>query len=286
MSVSVALIDFPRLQEQIASRLLAEYSAEVHCVNHREAAARLDTYDLALYFWPDSATDAAERLRQLRPQDSAAGVPLVIVTSESGKGIVERALPAGTVADILVTPLQPHLVSRKLAALLGMRKDPPAGQLDVQYINPFLEATAETFRQMAGMECVRTGVTVRVDGSTKGFISGTMGLSGPAEGFVALTFEDSLARKIVCRMLQVQPGEETEDDIRDAVGELMNMIAGRAKAELVNTEHSFQLSLPTTIVGGPHTVGKVRGVPVVVISFAIAESDRFEIMVCLIPRRK
>jgi chemotaxis protein CheX len=286
MSVSVALIDFPRLQEQIASRLLAEYDADVHRVSHSEAAARLDTYNLALYYWPDTANDAAERVQRLRANTTAPAVPLVIVTSESGKRIVEKVLPPGVAADILVTPLEPHVVSRKLAVLLGFRKEPIAAELDLHHINPFIEATVETIRQMAGMDCVCTGVTARVDGSTRGFISGTMGLSGSAEGFVALTFDDALARKIVCRMLQVQPGEETEDDIRDAVGELMNMIAGRAKAELINTDHSFHLSLPTAIVGGPHTVGKIRGVPVVVIAFTAGESDRFELMVCLIPRRK
>jgi chemotaxis protein CheX len=284
MSVSVALIDFPRLQEQIASRLLAEYSAEVHHVDHLEAAACLDTYNLALYFWPESSTDAAERLQQLRSKESAVHVPVVIVTSEAGKGVVEKVLPSGTAADILVTPLQPHVVSRKLAALLGIRKEQPSTRLDVQYINPFVEATLETLHQMADMDCLRNSVNLRFDGSTQGFISGTMGLSGPAEGFVALTFDDALARKVVCRMLQIQPGEESEDDIRDAVGELMNMIAGRAKAELVNTDHGFQLSLPSVIVGGPHTVGKARSMPVVVIEFVTAESEKFEVMVCLVPR--
>ena len=65
----------------------------------------------------------------------------------------------------------------------------------------------------------------------------------------------------------------------------MNMIAGHAKAELVHTDHSFFLSLPQVIVGGPHSVGQVRGVPVIVVEFE-TEGDPFELMVCLIPRRK
>lgn len=285
MSISVALIDFPRLQEQIASRLLAEYKADVQRLSHTEAAARLETFNLALYFWPDTGTDAAERIQSLHTKEADKKVPLAVVTSETGKKIAEKVLPPNTAADFLVTPLQPHIVSRQLAALLGIQKEKPSSRMDVAYINPFVEATVDTLKQMAEMECERTGLTLRTDGATKGFISGTMGLSGPAEGFVAVTFDDTLARKIVCRMLQMKSGEETEDDIRDAVGELMNVIAGQAKAQLVNTEHTFQLSLPTVIVGGPHTVGKVRGMPVVVIEFT-TEGDTFEVMVCLIPRAK
>lgn len=285
MSVSVVLIDFPRLQEQIATRLLTEFSSDVQRLNYSEAAARLDTFNLALYFWPDMGNDAVDRLQQLRSKNGEKKIPVVVVASELGKSNAEKAMNAGLAADVLITPLQPHLVSRKLGSLLGVRKDPPSTRLDVQYINPFIEATVETLKQMAGMECARTGLSVKMDGSTKGFISGTMGLSGPAEGFVAVTFKDHLARKIVCRMLQVQPGEETEDDIRDGVGELMNMIAGQAKAELVNTDHAFQLSLPTVIVGGPHSVGKVRGTPVVVVEFT-TEEEAFEVMISLVPRRK
>lgn len=285
MSVSVVLIDFPRLQEQIAMRLLTEFSSDVQRLNYSEAAARLDTFNLALYFWPDMGSDAAERLQQLRAKEENKQVPVVVVTSEIGKQNAEKALTAGMASDILITPLQPHLVSRKLGILLGVRKDPHSTRMDVHYINPFIEATVDTLKQMAHMECNRTGLSVKMDGSTKGYISGAMGLSGPAEGFVAVTFQDRLARKIVCRMLQVQPGEETEDDIRDAVGEVMSMIAGQAKAELVHTDHAFQLSLPTVIVGGPHSVGKVRGTPVVVIEFT-TEGEKFEVMICLIPRCK
>jgi len=284
MSTAVALIDFPRLQEQIASRLLAEYNVEITRLSHSEAAARLDMFNLALFFWPDACAEAAERLNQLRSKEEAKKVPVVLVTSEMGKRNAESVLGPEMAADILVTPLQPYIVSKKLAGLLGVKKDNGTSRLNVSYINPFIEATTDTLKQMAGIECVRTGLTLRMDGNTTGFISGTMGLSGPAEGFVSVTFNDLLARTIVCRMLQVQLGEETDDDIQDGVGELMNMIAGHAKAELVHTEHSFQLSLPNVIVGGPHSVGHLRGVPVVVIEFT-AEGVPFEVMVCLIPRK-
>jgi chemotaxis protein CheX len=284
MSIEVALIDFPRLQEQIASRLLATQNVNAQRVEHTEAAARLDMFNLALFFWPDGGADAASRLSLIKSAAPASKVPIVLVTSEIGKRNAEVTLGKDH-GEILVTPLQPHIVSRKLAQLLGIQKEPVAVKMDAAYINPFIEATADTLKQMAGMECERTGIVVRTDGETKGYISGTMGLSGTAEGFVAVTFNDELARKIVCQMLQINVGEESDADIRDGVGEFMNMIAGAAKAQLANTAHSFQLSLPNVIVGGPHSVGQFRGVPVIVVEFK-ADGSPFEIMVCLIPKKK
>jgi chemotaxis protein CheX len=285
MSIEVALIDFPRLQEQITTRLLAQHNANVRRVDHNEAAARLNLFDLALFFWPDTGADAPTRLMQIRSNEEGKDVPIVLVTSESGKRNAEASLGRNSQLEFLVTPLQPQLVAIKLAHILGTTKAEPAAHLDANYVNPFISATLDTLKQMADLECERTGLTVRTEAATMGYISGTMGLSGAAEGFVAITFNDDLARQIVCRMLQMNLGEEKDEDIRDTVGELMNIIAGAAKADLVNTEHSFQLSLPTVIVGGPHSVGQIRGVPVMVIEFSTL-GGTFEVMVCLMPKKK
>ncbi|MFZ5432553.1 MAG: chemotaxis protein CheX [Calditrichota bacterium] len=284
MSIEVALIDFPRLQEQIASRLLAEHKVTTKSMSHTEAEARLGMYNLALYFWPDKAGEAVERLKKIRSGENQS-VPIVLVTSEAGKSGAEAILGPEGVADILVTPLQPHIVSRKLSQLLGIQKPQDNFSLDVAWVAPFVEGTVDTLKQMAGMECERTGLAARMDAVAKGDITGTMGLSGSAEGVVSVTFDHNLARKIVCKMLQIEIGEETEEDLRDGVGEFMNMVAGQAKAGLAHTEHSFQLSLPQVIVGGSHTVGQIRGMPVIVIEFE-TEGDRFEVMICLIPRKR
>jgi len=285
MSIEVALVDFPRIQEQIATRLLADYNATVHPLTHGEAAERLSMFNLALYFWPDSGREVAQRLRALKSGEGAQSVPVVLVTSEVGRRAAEAVIGPDGAVDLLVTPLQPHVVSRKLAALLGVKRDTEPPRMDAAHITPFVDGTVDTLKQMAGMSCTRTNLSLRMDGHNRGDISGTMGLLGKTEGFVAVVFREALARKLVCRMLQINPGEETDEDIRDGVGELMNIIAGAAKAELANTEHSFSFSLPAVIVGGPHTVGQIRGVPVVVIAFD-AEGDAFEVMVCMVPNRR
>ena len=201
MSLEVALIDFPRLQEQIATRLLSEFQANIHRLTHREAVDRMSMFNLALFFWPDCGADSAERLAHLR--QGGAGVKVAIVTSEAGKRNAQALTGMNSAADILVTPLQPHVVSRQLAALLGRTREDPGRGLRADYLNPFVEATVDTLKQMARMECTRTGLSLRTDAATRGFISGTMGLSGTAEGFISVTFNDALARRIVCQMLQI-----------------------------------------------------------------------------------
>jgi len=277
MSAEVALIGFPRLQEQIATRLLEEHDVHVERVNHDEAAARLSLFNLALFFWPDGGEAAVQRLQKMR--DEQPNCPIVIVTSHIGQYTAQKEVGQHA-EDILLTPLQPHDVSQKLAKYTGAVKQREPVAVDADYVNPFVSATVDTLKQMASMSCERTGLRLSSEATSRGFYSGTIGLSGNAEGFVSVTFSKELATQIVCKMLSMTEAEVTEDDIRDGVGEFMNVVAGAAKAELVNTKHAFSLSIPQVFSGGPHTVAQPRGIPVFIIEFS-ADGEHFDVLVCL-----
>ncbi|MBL0062167.1 MAG: chemotaxis protein CheX [bacterium] len=281
MSTEVALIGFPRLQEQIATRLLSEHDVHVEHVGHEEAAARLQMFNLALFFWPDGGEVAMQRLKAMKEGLGDHVCPIVIVTSHTGQYTAQHSVGGNDGAeDIMLTPLQPHDVLQKLSKYTGAvkAKDPIA--VDADFINPFVSGTVETLKQMAGMNCERTGLRLAPDATSTGFYSGTIGLSGKAEGFVSVTFSKDLATNIVCKMLSMTTEEVTEEDIRDGVGEFMNVVAGAAKAELVNTKHAFSLSIPQVFSGGPHTAAQPRGIPVFVIEFK-ADGERFDVLVCL-----
>ena len=279
MSAEIALIGFPRLQEQIATRLLEEHDVKVERVNHDEAASRLSMFNLALFFWPDGGEIGTQRLKAMKEQAGEKSCPIVIVTSHTGQYTAQN-LVGGDAADILITPLQPHDVSQKLAKYAGVARSTETLSVDADYVNPFVSGTVETLKQMAGMGCERTGLRISQDATSKGFYSGTIGLTGNAEGFVSVTFSKELATKIVAKMLSMELEELSEEDIRDGVGEFMNVVAGAAKAELVNTKNSFSLSIPQVFSGGPHTAAQPRGIAVFVIEFS-AEGDPFDVLVCL-----
>jgi chemotaxis protein CheX len=279
MSAEIALIGFPRLQEQIATRLLEEHDVKVERIGHEEAAARLSMFNLALFFWPDGGEVGMQRLKAMKEIAGQKACPIVIVTSHSGQYAAQNSLGQDA-ADILLTPLQPHDVSQKLAKYAGVAKTNDSVAVDAEYVNPFVSGTVDTLKQMAGMGCERTGLRLSQDATSKGFYSGTIGLTGKAEGFVSVTFSKDLATKIVSKMLSMEPNELTEEDIRDGVGEFMNVVAGAAKAELVNTKSAFTLSIPQVFSGGPHTAAQPRGIPVFVIEFS-ADGDPFDVLVCL-----
>ena len=121
--------------------------------------------------------------------------------------------------------------------------------MQAEHINPFLRAVTNTFATM--FDCgVRRGAMTLVNSEVKSFpISGVIGLSGKAVGTVVINLSEEVALKAASAMLMMEM-TEVDDDVIDAVGEMANMIAGQAKAEL--EEHDMSVSLPTVITGKGH----------------------------------
>jgi chemotaxis protein CheX len=68
---------------------------------------------------------------------------------------------------------------------------------------------------------------------------------------------------------------ELDEDVKDVIGEIVNIIAGNAKQQL---EHDFALtiSLPTIICGHLHSVSWVGTRPrIICIPFTVFETERF-----------
>ncbi|MBU0691215.1 chemotaxis protein CheX [bacterium] len=284
MNREVALVGFPRLQEQIATRMLAEHELNATHLTQEEAEKQVSKYGLLFFFWPDSG-EHKHHFKALQSSSNGSSPPVLIVASAAGKRSAMSVLP--DIQDsILSTPLQPHDLSAKLSHFIKVEKPAASVALNADFINPFVEGTVATLKQMAEMVCVRTNLSLSEDAKTSGDISGTIGLSGEAEGFVSVSFRLDLAQKIVGKMLMLEDGEAaSEDDMRDGVGEFMNMVAGYAKAQLANTEHSFMLSIPNVISGGPHSVGQPRGLSLFVIDFE-TDGSEFHVIVCLVPKKK
>lgn len=96
-------------------------------------------------------------------------------------------------------------------------------------------------------------------------ISGVIGLSGEAQGSISLSFSQATAADFVKKMLS-SPRSISENDMIDGVGEIVNIIAGNAKAGL--SKFNLSISLPNVIIGVNHTLGGQSGSPTIVVPFS------------------
>jgi len=116
----------------------------------------------------------------------------------------------------------------------------------VEFINPFIIAVSKTLEMMVGCKVVRQPPQIKQGKSALFPVSGIIGLSGVVVGTVVLTMSENLALKSASAML-MEEFKEFNHDVFDAVGELTNVIAGNAKAQL--EEYKLSLSLPNVIYG-------------------------------------
>jgi len=151
--------------------------------------------------------------------------------------------------------------------------------MNVDFINPFINATINALSTMAQVAPKRGAPYIKASDEAGGDISAVIGLTGEANGWCAVSFKKAAALKIVSNML----GEQKtfiDADVRDAVGEIVNMIAGGAKGEFAQKNFTFKIAIPTVIIGESHILSQKKDAPCIVVPFQIDESGFF-IEVCL-----
>ncbi len=88
------------------------------------------------------------------------------------------------------------------------------------------------------------------DGMEGQTFMGSITYKGPMEGVLTIACGEDCARQIAINMLGFEEGEElSEDDVKDAIGEVANMVMGSVKAKLMDEVGDLQVSVPTVIMG-------------------------------------
>jgi chemotaxis protein CheX len=150
-----------------------------------------------------------------------------------------------------------------------------------KYIQPFIDVCKTVFKDFVGVE-LRAGRTYFVDttAETEWDLSGVIGLSGEARGAVVITMKKNLALKIT-DILTSGHHTNVDEEVVDAVGEIVNIIAGNVKK---NLEEAFRLviSLPTIIQGKGHQIKwPIAQTRIISIPFEAFENDLFYLSVAI-----
>ena len=151
--------------------------------------------------------------------------------------------------------------------------------MDVQFINPFLEGTMEVLKTMARVEPRVGKPHMKKDKQARGDVSAIIGMTGSAQGSLALSFSESCILKIVSNMLG-ENHKEINDEVRDAVGEITNMISGVARKKLEALGFKIFAAIPTVVSGKDHAILHVLGGPSIIIPFE-TDNGPFFVDVCL-----
>ncbi|MBR0155478.1 MAG: chemotaxis protein CheX [Treponema sp.] len=151
--------------------------------------------------------------------------------------------------------------------------------MDVKVINPFLNATLQTFKQMFQVESKNNEpFVVDVISGHQWEVSGLLGVTGDYSGVVAVRLHKTLAFKLLelSGLTDILPDEKLELS-QELVSEVTNIISGSAVSAL--SSYNLTVSPPVTITGKDHVISWPKNYPVVGIPF-ITPYGPYEVDVC------
>ena len=126
--------------------------------------------------------------------------------------------------------------------------------MKAELINPFIESVQEIFSTMLDSKATRGQISVSRDNKGPGELLAIIGLSGETKGIVAVSFPTETALRLVGRIVGME-FESIDETVVDGVAEMINMIAGGAKAKLnVNGKKPIDLGLPSVVTGKDYQV--------------------------------
>jgi chemotaxis protein CheX len=151
--------------------------------------------------------------------------------------------------------------------------------MDVNLINPFIEATLHVLSSLAFTKAKAGKPYLKKDSLAQGDVSGIVGLTGEASGTLSVSFSEQSILKIVSNMFG-EPIHEINDEVKDAVGEILNIVSGQARQKLEVKGRILKGAIPTVITGKNHTISHITKHPIIAIPFD-TDNGGFTIEVCL-----
>ncbi len=121
--------------------------------------------------------------------------------------------------------------------------------MNVEYINPFIEASQTVLQQMASINAVLGKVYIKEAPYTSDSVVIIVGLTGKMRGQVNFTMDVNTAMFVASKMMYGMPVTELDEISKSAISELTNMILGNTATILSNKGIAIEITPPSLLMG-------------------------------------
>jgi len=120
--------------------------------------------------------------------------------------------------------------------------------MKVEFVNPFLEAASEVLDSELGGEARRGTLRLQKTAVTTDEVTAVVGVTGTLQGLVLYSMSQATALRIVSRVMG-QEFEAFDAVAQSGIGELGNVITGRAGVLLSEAGYPSNISPPALVIG-------------------------------------
>ena len=101
-------------------------------------------------------------------------------------------------------------------------------------------------------------------------LTSMIGLGGGLRGLLAIHCPSSVAKNITGIFLDMVI-DKLNDDVKDALGEIANMVAGNLKVSFARIDTNIELTLPTSVVGESFHLSGIADARRIIVPFQMAD---------------
>ena len=138
----------------------------------------------------------------------------------------------------------------------------------MDYAQHISESTQEIFSSMIMLEVKPGEPFNRNKSMLTNSISGIIGLAGNTKGLLAIHLPVSVALAVTTGFLGMDV-DEIDEDVRDAIGELANMLGGSIKSAIDPKGSEIQLSMPSSISGEEYSIDCIADAQEITVPFEL-----------------
>jgi chemotaxis protein CheX len=120
--------------------------------------------------------------------------------------------------------------------------------MKVEFVNPFLEAASEVLDSELGGEALRGTLRLQKTAVTTDEVTAVVGVTGTLQGLVLYSMSQATALRIVSRVMG-QEFDEFDALAQSGIGELGNVITGRAGVLLSEAGYPSNITPPALVIG-------------------------------------
>lgn len=121
--------------------------------------------------------------------------------------------------------------------------------MNIEYINPFIEASQTVLKQIASIEAKLGKVYVKNSPYKSDNVIIIVGLTGKIRGQAIFAMSSDVALGIASKMMFGAPLAELDEMAKSAISELTNMILGNTATILYNKGINIEITPPSLLMG-------------------------------------
>ena len=136
--------------------------------------------------------------------------------------------------------------------------------------NEIISGTQDVFSTMLMVDLASGVVIENKKCEIQSNLTSMIGLGGGIRGLLAVHCPASVAKAITGTFLGMEV-DDLDDDVKDAIGEIANMVAGNLKVSYAKYDINVELAIPTSIIGESFYVSGIADANRIIVPFKMTD---------------